>query len=137
MNDMKSCAPYQCEIYTLLIRRKFPSLNEVIAATKKHWGQYAKIKRDATDAVVMVAAPMRRLHDNKAFDRVAITITWYEKERGRKRDWDNITFAKKFILDGLVKSGWIVDDSPRYIASIKEMVTYDLDYAVVVRMEEA
>lgn len=130
-------APYLHEIYSFTINHKFPSLNEVIAATKKHWAQYSKIKREATDAVVRVAAPMRRINDDKVFDRLMLTLLWQEKERGRKRDWDNITFAKKFILDGLVKSGWIVDDSPRYIASIKEMVTYGEDYGVVVQMEEA
>ncbi len=40
---------------------------------------------------------------------------WYEEDK--RRDIDNIAFAKKFILDALVKTGILPDDSRKWLLS--------------------
>lgn len=49
-----------------------------------------------------------RPRPDKPFARAKVTITYYFKTRGR-RDPDN--YSGKFILDGLVRCGVLVDDS--------------------------
>ena len=55
--------------------------------------------------------------------RVEIIFTWVEENR--RRDMDNVAFAKKFILDGLVRAGVILDDTPRYVAGLADRFDYD------------
>ena len=44
---------------------------------------------------------------------VIVEITWYEKNK--RRDPDNVAFAKKFVLDSLVESGTFPGDGQRYV----------------------
>lgn len=44
---------------------------------------------------------------------VKIAFRWYEKNS--RRDMDNIAFAKKFILDALVKKGVLQDDGWKWV----------------------
>ena len=44
---------------------------------------------------------------------VIMEITW--TERNRRRDPDNIAFAKKFILDSLVEAGVFPGDGQKYV----------------------
>ena len=47
-----------------------------------------------------------------------IRFTWHVKNR--KSDPDNIAFAKKYVLDGMVKAGIIPDDTHRYIKGFED-----------------
>ena len=49
---------------------------------------------------------------------VSIHFHWVEKNQ--KRDIDNIAFAKKFILDALVKLGKLKDDNQQYVKSFTD-----------------
>jgi Holliday junction resolvase RusA-like endonuclease len=70
------------------------------------------------------------------YNRVDITITWYEPNA--KRDPDNITGGQKFILDGLVTAGVIQGDTQKYINSIKHLWGVDRENPrVEVQIEEA
>lgn len=123
------------------ITHKFPSLNDTIAAAKKHWAAYSRLKRENTDLVARYASsPSLVPRDSRVpfpFERVNIKLTFFERGHGHLRDWDNVTFAKKFILDGLVQAEIIRDDSPKYIESVSEKVIYLEDYGVKVEIEEA
>jgi len=120
-------------LYTFTITHKFPSLNEVISAAKKHWAVYAKMKREETALVLKYVQSMMRMGMPK-FNHLQIRLVFYEKMGGRARDWDNITAAKKFILDGLVAGGCIADDSPKHIDAVYEQVIYSDDYCVRVEL---
>ena len=50
---------------------------------------------------------------------------WYEKNR--KRDPDNICFAKKFILDAMVKNHVLPNDSQKYIKGFRDLFYIDKD----------
>ncbi len=41
-----------------------------------------------------------------------ITFYWFVSG---KHDYDNVRFGAKYILDGMVKSGKLPNDSPKYI----------------------
>jgi Holliday junction resolvase RusA-like endonuclease len=122
---------------TLTLSHKFPSLNEAIAAAKKHWASYYKMKKEHTGFVSDYVRLLRNMggFPQEILDHVSLYIVFQEKVKGRLRDWDNITFAKKFILDGLVDAGVIHDDSPKHIVSITEKVFYGDEHTVTVRIE--
>lgn len=89
---------------------KLPGLNDIIAAAKSHYGEYAKMKETYTEMVTWLAKKLPK------FERVALIITWYEPDQ--RRDPDNIMAGQKFIMDGLVEAGTIPDDSQKYIQGI-------------------
>lgn len=52
-----------------------------------------------------------------------VEITWYEKNK--RRDPDNVAFAKKFILDSLVESGVLARDSQKYVSAFVDHFRVD------------
>ena len=54
-------------------------------------------------------------------DRADIDFVWVE--RNRKRDPDNIRFAAKYILDGLVKTGVLPGDGWAHVGSLSDKFT--------------
>ncbi|HZK34885.1 MAG TPA: Holliday junction resolvase [Bacillota bacterium] len=100
---------------------RLPGLNEIIEAAKQGRGKYqpyAIMKEQYTSDIGWLAKKL------PAYERVDITITWYEPNL--RRDPDNITGGgTKFILDGLVAGGAIKDDSQRYVNSIKHIPELD------------
>lgn len=101
----------------LKIPGRLPGLNEIIDAAKSHFGEYASMKETYTNMVGWLAKKLPK------YQRVNITITWYEPNE--KRDPDNIMAGAKFILDGLVKAGTIPNDTRRYIKSITHIPELD------------
>jgi Holliday junction resolvase RusA-like endonuclease len=49
---------------------------------------------------------------------VKITYKWYLKNK--RKDIDNVAFAKKFINDGLVDARVLEDDSQRFVVSFED-----------------
>jgi Holliday junction resolvase RusA-like endonuclease len=80
----------------------------------------AAMKKEWTDLSCWYAKS-RRLQ--KFSLPIELELTYFESNT--KRDPDNITFAKKFILDGLKKAGVITDDSQKWIYSFRERWLYD------------
>ncbi len=67
--------------------------------------------------------------------RMKYHVLWVEQNR--KRDLDNIAFAKKFIQDGLVKAGIIHNDTYHEIAGFSDEFAYDpKNPRIVVTLEE-
>jgi Holliday junction resolvase RusA-like endonuclease len=99
---------------------RLPGLNEIIAAAKRGKGKYqpyAIMKDRYTSEIGWLAKKL------PAYERVDITITWYEPNR--RRDPDNVVGGTKFIMDGLVAGGAIKDDSQRYVNSITHRFEVD------------
>lgn len=91
-----------------------PSLNDMLSAATRHPQAYARMKREMEWAVIQ--SIRRDLKGWKAESPVRIDITFGEKNKGRKRDYDNIVASgRKIINDALVKSGVIKDDHPAYL----------------------
>lgn len=99
---------------------RLPGLNEIIAAAKRGKGKYqpyAIMKERYTNEIGWLAKKLPK------YNRVDITITWYEPNR--RRDPDNVVGGTKFIMDGLVAGGAIKDDSQRYVNSITHRFEVD------------
>ena len=62
-----------------------------------------------------------------------MTFRWHVKSR---HDSDNIAFAKKYVLDGMVKAGVLENDNPKCVRHLKDYIYRDvkkpnLDYVEV------
>lgn len=107
---------------TLIIRGRFPSLNEYIDAERGIRYKAAAMKREYTDRVSEAAIAQ----DMPTFKQpVFVVIDWFERDK--RRDPDNIRFAAKFILDGLVRAGVIINDNQRWILGIEDRYFVDRD----------
>jgi Holliday junction resolvase RusA-like endonuclease len=104
----------------LIIRAKMPNLNDVIAASKRHWSYYSKEKKRWTE-IVAQEAQAQGLYKMRL--PVWVRTTYYL--RTRRSDPDNVRVAIKYILDGLVQAGVLEDDSQRWIVGFQDL--YDLD----------
>lgn len=100
--------------FSFFINGRFPGLNEYSDAERTHRMVAASMKKEYTD---LVASGLKLLKAPK-FKKVAISFEWYEPNA--KRDPDNIVFAKKFILDGMVQYGMIKNDSQRYVLAFDD-----------------
>lgn len=101
------------------IKGTMPSLNEY-DSQHSSWHTNAALKRRWTNAVATCAGLAAK---GRSYDSVFIEIRWIEKNK--KRDKDNIAFAKKFILDGLVKAGIIANDGWKEISGWSESFAVD------------
>lgn len=94
--------------HQLTIPGILPGLNEYIDAERGHKGKYkaASMKKQAQNVIgYMIKTQLRGVR----FDRpVVIHYLWIEPSR--RRDKDNIAFAKKFIQDSLVEAGVLKND---------------------------
>ena len=104
---------------TITIKGRFPGMNEIIEAAKKHFHIYSDMKKNFTN-IVAWSAKCYKPPDSYPVD---IIITWYEPNL--KRDYDNIMAGQKFILDGLVVAGVLKNDTQKYINSITNKLAVD------------
>lgn len=105
----------------LVIHGRLPGLNEYIAAERTNKYAAAKIKKDAE---ALIECAIKECLDGVHFNKpVIMHYTWYEENK--KRDKDNISFAKKFIQDALVKCGIIDNDGWKDIDGFSDK--FDID----------
>lgn len=114
------------------IADKLPTLNEYIQAERSNLYIASDLKRKTED---MIIAFIIKTKQGEAKEPYFITFTWYEKNK--KRDKDNVCFAKKFILDAMQKSGVLPNDNNRYITGFKDEFVYGKEQGVLVRVKGA
>ncbi|NJR40564.1 MAG: hypothetical protein HC781_19185 [Leptolyngbyaceae cyanobacterium CSU_1_4] len=85
-----------------------PGLNEQIRACRSHWSKGAEMKKHWTNTCATESAGSPKFHGE-----VWVSFLWIVKNSGR--DWDNTSAAAKFILDGLVESNILTQDSMKVI----------------------
>lgn len=81
-----------------------PGLNEYVRACRTNARKGSAMSRAAH---ILCRAGMIR-HQGKSMDKAYIRFRWVEKDK--RRDKDNIAFAKKFILDSLQEAGILRND---------------------------
>lgn len=90
----------------LTIYGTLPNLNDYIKACRTNRYVGAKMKADVE---AIITAHIKEQIPNVHFEgTVELNFKWFEKNR--RRDLDNISASKKFILDALVSNGTIVAD---------------------------
>ena len=66
---------------------------------------------------------------------VVISLEWHE--RNRRRDFDNVTFGVKFILDALQRMDILISDDSRHVVGIHHDVIHDGQSYIVVTIRPA
>lgn len=115
--------------YSVIIDMKLPSLNEYIDACRGNRYKAAKFKRDLEASIALFLLPLPRFETP-----VRIDFKWIEENR--RRDYDNVAFAKKFILDAMVKCGKLKDDNRRCVKGFSDSFDYGEKAKVVLSIIE-
>lgn len=97
---------------------KFTTLNDYINAERTNKYIASKIKKEETEV-----ARLHFLGKKKITHKINLTFIWHLLNK--KKDPDNVAFAKKFILDGMVKAGILENDNLKWIASLKDEFEVD------------
>ena len=96
---------------TLKIQGTLANLNDYTKACRTNRFLGAEMKKKMES---IVASHIFQQLDVIRFEEpFVLSFRWFEPNR--KRDLDNIAFAKKFVLDALVKEGILVNDGWEWV----------------------
>lgn len=101
-------------MFKITIPGELTDLNTFIGAINRNRFLGNKIKQEETDRVTWLVKTKRA----KLKYPVFITFLWYSKDQ--RKDIDNVSFSKKFILDGLVRGGILENDSRKFISGFRD-----------------
>lgn len=118
--------------YKFEIDKRLMGLNEYTSFNRgnKYGGNEAKQKEQA----YIIWCIKEQLGDLKIEKPVVGRFTWVEENK--RRDLDNICFAKKFILDALVKAKVLKDDNRKIVTNFIDKFEYADKSKVIVELEE-
>lgn len=108
--------------YKIVIQGRLPSLNEYTNAERRNRFAGANMKKNAQNGIIV-----QTIHNIPKNVKTPIWLDFYWIEPNKKRDKDNIAFAKKFILDALVEMGVIKDDGWDYVTGFQDHYGVDKD----------
>lgn len=110
-------------MFTLVIEGTLVNLNDYTRAcrTNRFVGNEMK---ERTESIIS-SYIFQQLKGVHIHEPVRLSFRWYEPNR--KRDLDNICFAKKFVLDALVKNNVLVDDGWRWVKGFTDEFFIDKD----------
>lgn len=112
----------------ITINGSLPTLNQYIDTERTNKFLAAKMKREATEQVAWQVKGLPKIDHPARY-----IFTWYVKNK--KSDPDNIVFAKKFILDGLVVAGILPNDTFRYVVELADKFIVSKEEKIVVTVE--
>ena len=111
--------------YTLTIKGQMVNLNDYTAACRTNRYTGAAMKERMEKKVT--AHILEQLDGVHIHSPVRLSFRWYEPNK--KRDLDNICFAKKFVLDALVKNGVLVNDGWEWVKGFTDEFFVDRENA--------
>ncbi len=107
----------------LVIKGTLPGLNEYIDLERGKAGkQRANALKQRTQQVIG-AAINKQLRGVRFTRPVTMHYTWVEKNR--RRDKDNIAFARKFVQDALVRARVLENDGWRHVEGFTDSFAVD------------
>ena len=121
---------------TFVIQGRLPTLNEYINANrtplKNHKGTMGSIMKKDTDnlCAMFIKASKIKPVTSPQF----IEFEWHFNTR---HDFDNIAFAKKFILDALQKCKVLKNDNQKYVVGFSDRFIKDKKSFVIVKLKGA
>lgn len=119
---------------TFTISERLEGLNNYINLCKKRRGNYNPAQQYKKDIQKDIVAYIKERKVRRIKKPCFVSFTWYE--RNRRRDKDNVAFAKKFILDAMKEAGVLPDDGNRYLEGFADYFVYGEGQKVVVKIEE-
>lgn len=108
---------------------KLPSLNDYVNICRTNPYKASKFKKDIERDIGYFIRTLPQFQNP-----VEIHFQWIEGNK--KRDLDNVAFAKKFILDAMVKQGKLKDDNRRFVTGFRDSFTYDKETKVILEIKE-
>lgn len=116
-------------MFKIEIPMKLPSLNDYTKVCRTN-GKYAnKYKAQIEQEIGLYLTKMPK------WDKpIKIHFIWVEGNK--KRDLDNIAFAKKFILDSMVKYKKLKDDNRKCVTAFRDDFEYAKETKVILEIEE-
>ena len=111
------------------IDMKLPSLNDYIRWCRGSKFLAAKKKAQIEEEIGLHLAKMP-----KWSKPIRIHFHWIESTK--RRDLDNIAFAKKFILDAMVKYRKLRDDNRKCVTAFVDSFEYGEKTKVILEIEE-
>lgn len=113
----------------IILPFRLPGLNEYTRACRanRYAGATMKKKTQADISKHLTGAtPVTK--------PVVISFEWMEKTA--RRDIDNTSFGKKFILDALVASGILPDDTRQWVRGFRETFPVGQEEKITITLEE-
>lgn len=92
---------------SLTIIGSLAKLNEHDSANRSNRFVGAKLKAEMTEMVMLQCGPLKPITGP-----VVVSFHWYFSS---KHDFDNIGFARKYVLDGMVHSGKLPNDNQSWV----------------------
>lgn len=111
------------------INMKLPSLNDYIRICRANKYKAASYKAEIEQEIGLFLMKMPKMTKP-----IKIHFTWIEGTK--RRDLDNICFAKKFILDAMVKCGKLKDDNRKWVTAFTDSFEYGEETKVILEVEE-
>ena len=65
-----------------------------------------------------------------------VKIHFHWIEGNKRRDYDNVSAGKKFILDALVECGKLKDDNRKCVVAFSDTFEYGKEFKVILTIEE-
>jgi Holliday junction resolvase RusA-like endonuclease len=103
---------HNCYYMQITIPGELTNLNDYIQAERSNRYVAAKIKRHDTSYVCWQAKGTKL----PAVAEYPVTINFHWFTKDERVDADNICFARKFILDGLVEAKVLANDNRKHVA---------------------
>lgn len=110
------------DVFKFVIEGRLDGLNEYTAANRSNRYAGAALKTK-NQGQVLDALEAAGLLGQEITEPVYISFTWYEKNR--RRDPDNVAFAKKFILDALVSAEVLKNDDISHVVGFSDEIRED------------
>ena len=101
---------------TLMIKGRLDNLNDYTKANRtdpRVGNRMKKMKEDYITSFIL-----EQLRGIQFEGKVYLHFRWIEPNR--QRDLDNVCFAKKFILDAMVKMGILKNDNRKYVGAFSD-----------------
>ena len=108
---------------------KFPSFNEYVNACRKNRYAGANMKSKVEDDISYFINSLPKFEKP-----IRIHFIWIEGNK--KRDYDDICYAKKFVLDAMVKAGKLKDDNRKFVNGFQDDFFYAKETKVILEIEE-
>ena len=110
----------------ITIAGELTDLNTYVGAMNRNRYAGNQIKRDETYRVQLIAqSAMNSGACTTPDHEKPVRINYHWVTPNKRKDLDNVCFAKKFINDGLVAAGVLVDDSRKYVAGFTDSFSVD------------
>jgi Holliday junction resolvase RusA-like endonuclease len=108
---------------------KLPSLNDYIDDCRANRFAGANLKKRTEEDIMWF------LKELPIYEKpIKINFTWVEADK--RRDYDNICFAKKFILDALQKSGKLKNDNRKCVCGFTDNFEVGKEHKVILEIKE-